>query len=62
MDDTLRDVSIDEIIKEAGLPPDTKWLGYAVHLPDSDEFIAKVKNTKNGIVRVYSKSPIDARR
>ncbi|WP_133472004.1 hypothetical protein [Paraglaciecola marina] len=37
----LKETPIKEIIKELGLPTETKFTGYGIHLADSDEFLMK---------------------
>lgn len=48
-------ISVEEIIRELNLPEDTHFVGHVVHLPESDEFLAKVKKTKSGAQRVWVK-------
>jgi hypothetical protein len=36
---SLRKVKTQQLIKELGMPDHTKFCGYVVHLPESDEFL-----------------------
>jgi hypothetical protein len=36
----LQQLTIEEVIKELGLPESAKFLGYAIHRPDTDEYVA----------------------
>jgi len=38
---TLIKRPINEVIKELGLPADTRFLGYVIHLEASDEFLIR---------------------
>jgi len=38
--DQLQKLPIEEVIKELGLPDSAKLLGYAIHRPDTDEYVA----------------------
>lgn len=39
MQNNTEQVKISDVIAELGLPANSKFLGYAVHRPDSDEFL-----------------------
>lgn len=41
----LKERSLEEIKREFGLPATAKFLGYGVHLPESDEFLAMLEQT-----------------
>lgn len=49
--------SIEEIIKELKLPSDTKALGYVIHLPEKDEFVANIKDTDDIFSVAYARLP-----
>lgn len=50
---------IEEVIKECGLPDNTEFLGYVIHLPQSDEFLLKMKKIHNdgSNIKAWSKTP-----
>ncbi|WP_372995630.1 hypothetical protein [Marinobacter sp.] len=52
---------IEEVIAELGLPPESKFMGYVVHLPNEDEFLAFLKETSTAIKRGFVKSPSGAK-
>ena len=54
---TLSETAVSEVIRELGLPENTKYLGYVVHLPQKDEFLAYTKETRVITERVFSKTP-----
>jgi len=37
----LQQISIDEAIADLGLPKSAKFIGYAIHRPDTEEFAVK---------------------
>lgn len=51
-------INIKEIIKAFKLPKKSKFMGFVVHLPDSDEFLA-FSEEKDGDMelRAFSKTP-----
>lgn len=53
--------SLEEIKKKFGLPQGSQFCGYIVHLPDSDEFLAVVRESEGSTARVFSKLPEHAR-
>lgn len=56
---TFQQHSVADFIKQHGLPPETTFKGYVVHLPHSDEFLANY-NKNNKIVDLYAwaKTPV----
>ncbi len=57
----VRERPVDEIIKELGLPAETKYLGYVVYLPNEDEFLRFIKETSSTIKRGFVKTPSGAK-
>lgn len=53
----IKDAYIKQIIKELELPSDTKFAGYVVHLPESDEFLASIEEDEYMENRMWSKIP-----
>lgn len=53
----LRAMTSEQIREFYGLPAGSKILGYAVHLPETDEFLAQVKSTRDVIQRLYARTP-----
>lgn len=53
---------IVEAIQQLGLPEGSQFLGYVVHLPDSDEFLASFEDTPEVTKRSFSQSPLLAKR
>ncbi|MFY9261121.1 MAG: hypothetical protein WAO71_11495 [Gallionella sp.] len=55
----LKERSLSEIKKELGLDEDASFLGYAIHLESSDEFLAEFQDVENGLVvkKVWAKTP-----
>lgn len=58
----LRPISLENLKKEFGLPEDAKYLGYAVHLPDSDEFLLDLQDTLNQLAKTWAGTPELAKR
>jgi hypothetical protein len=48
---------VNEAIQTMGLPPNTKAIGFAVHLPDSNEFLAMSEENDFVENRMWSKIP-----
>lgn len=55
-------VPIEQVRAEFGLPESAEWLGYVVHLPESDEFLAHSKNTAMAALWGWAKTPLLAHR
>lgn len=56
----IEKVSITEIMEKLGIPKDSKYLGYVIHLPNEDEFLAFYQSTKSSVQRGFSRSPESA--
>ncbi len=57
MHNNTQQVKISDVIAELGIPANSKFLGYAVHKPDSDEFLM-VYEEKDGAERwLWAKTP-----
>lgn len=50
-------IKISDLIKEHGLPENSKFIGFVVHLPDKDEFLADVEYHPGYENRMWSKVP-----
>lgn len=57
----MEQVPIAEIKKKLGLPASAEYLGYVVHLPDSDEFLMLAKKGQGISQRAFAKTPQLAR-
>lgn len=53
----LRKLLTKELIKELGLPENSMFLGYIVHLPNEDEFLAEFISTEVIEKRLFVKTP-----
>ena len=53
-------ISITEVMEKLGIPSGSKYLGYVVHLPMEDEFLAFYASKNNTIQKGFSKSPESA--
>jgi hypothetical protein len=51
------DPFIEEMVTEAGLPDTTKFMGYVVRLPESDEFLHSVKYAGDMAARKWALRP-----
>ncbi|WP_026470376.1 hypothetical protein [Alkanindiges illinoisensis] len=58
----LRPRNLKDTIKELGLPDNTSFNGYVVHLPEPDEFLAKFEENNMMIKRAYARTPILAKK
>ncbi|HHH9443034.1 TPA: hypothetical protein ACP32N_005022 [Pseudomonas aeruginosa] len=58
----LTERSLDDIRGEFGLPPGTPFLGYLVHIPDSDEFLVRCHEGMDSASRVWTRDPGVAQR
>lgn len=56
----IEKVSITEVMERLGIPSGSKYLGYVVHLPIEDEFLAFYLSKNNSIQKGFSKSPESA--
>lgn len=48
---------IADVLKELGLPPDTVFCGYVVHIPERDEFLASFRSDAVMSSRAWAKLP-----
>ncbi|WP_447747736.1 hypothetical protein [Pseudomonas nicosulfuronedens] len=53
---------IREVIEELGLPSDSVFCGYAVHIPSSDEFLLSFLDQEHASTRQWTGSPALAKR
>ena len=55
----LKKTTLEEIKQKFGLPDITKFLGYSVHLEESDEFLAKFDDLpEEGLTKkIWTKTP-----
>ena len=52
---------VSEVIQKLGLPADSKFLGYVIHLPNEDEFLGSIKETSRVIKRAFVDNPRSAK-
>lgn len=53
----LKERSLADIKKQLGLPDDAEFLGYGIHLPDPDEFLAKFDDDGYVARKAWAKDP-----
>lgn len=53
----LENRPIAEIIEELGLPPHSRFCGYAIHISDSDEFLLSYNDHEDSISRQWAGRP-----
>lgn len=53
---------LDEVRQELDLPPSAPFLGYVVHIPTRDEFLAEFKDSSIAVSRHWTKNPGMAQR
>lgn len=53
----LKQRSLADIKKEYGLPDSAEFLGYAVHLPEPDEFLSKFDDNGYATKKLWAKDP-----
>ena len=49
--------TIEEIIKGLDLPADSKAIGYVIHLPEKDEFVATINDNNISFSVAYARTP-----
>lgn len=49
--------SLDEVREEYGVPAGAPFLGYIVHIPETDEFLASFKNGAHATARHWTRDP-----
>lgn len=52
--------SIEETKRRTGIPADAKFVGYAVHLEQTDEFLSRFEEDLDATKKLWSKRPQDA--
>ena len=57
----VKKAKVQDVIKELGLPEDTKFLGYVIHLPNEDEFVGILDVKKDMTKRAFCKTPHHAK-
>lgn len=57
----VKETKIADVIKALGLPAESKFLGYVVHLPNEDEFLAYSKESAGIVQRAFAKTPHGAK-
>lgn len=54
---TYKPTSIDEIKRQMGLSEDCSFLGYVIHLPKTDEFLAKFEDDGYSTSKIWAAIP-----
>lgn len=54
---TYKPTSTDEIKRQMGLSEDCSFLGYVIHLPESDEFLAKFEDDEYSTMKLWGAIP-----
>lgn len=57
MHNNTQQVKISDVIAELGIPANSKLLGYAVHKPDSEEFLMEYKKNIGAEKWLWAKTP-----
>lgn len=50
-------VWVKSLIDELELPAESKFMGYVIHSPDRDDYLAKIEDKKNSVARAYVPTP-----
>jgi hypothetical protein len=50
-------IPVSEALADLGLPPDSKFVGYVVHNPEKDDFLASLDEQGDVIKRAYIGTP-----
>lgn len=53
---------LNAVLRELDLPDSTKFCGYVIHLPDNEEFLHSISETKIKTVRKFCDTPEHAKR
>lgn len=53
----LKPRNLKDTIKELGLPENTSFNGYVVHLPEPDEFLATLEENNIVVRRAFARTP-----
>lgn len=54
---TYKPTSTDEIKRQMGLSEDCSFLGYVIHLPKTDEFLAKFEDDEYSTSKIWAAIP-----
>ena len=57
MHNDRQQVKISDVIAELGIPANSEFLGYAVHKPDSDEFLMVYEEKDSAERWLWAKAP-----
>lgn len=49
--------SLDELKRDLNIPADAEFLGYGVHLEESDEFLSEFREQGSVISKMWAKTP-----
>jgi len=58
----LEKIDLNDFINTHNLPKETKFIGYSIHLPDSDEFLCKYKPGNVVSIKGWCDSPDEAKK
>lgn len=53
----LKQRKLEDIRRELGLPDSAEFLGYVVHIPESEEFLHSVQDSLGAVTRSFAKTP-----
>lgn len=53
----LREQTVDELRIDLDLPPTAEYLGYAIHLDKTDEFLADFSDNPVMVRKIWAKTP-----
>lgn len=59
---SIEKTNISTVIKELGLPKSSVYLGYVIHQPESDDFLAAITIVADSSKRIFCKHPDVAKR
>lgn len=57
MKNKFEKIQIAEVLEELGLPANSEYLGYAIHRPDTDEYLAAFKDNNGAEFWGWAKTP-----
>ncbi|TMO84592.1 hypothetical protein [Pseudoalteromonas spongiae] len=58
----LEKIDLEHLKKEFELPEETKFVGYAIHLENSDEFLHNYNDSPDATLMTWSPSPVNAKK
>ena len=58
----LEKIDLEELKNEFELPDETKFVGYAIHLQSSDEFLHNYKDSPDATLMTWSQTPVNAKK